>query len=235
MDLINQPEVSKWIEQGRDKEHIYAVKNFLTGQGKVMVDRLISQANHMTKENIECECACHKGSIGDRVVCNCFCTKTHSPKVELPKSEEIIESLENKLNCIKDISEQALPYEQIVKRIKLALTGKWEKPDIQSKVELPEWEKEFDKRWQDPMEKKMGKGFALYCSFCGGEWREEIKDFIHQTISHSTAQLVEKIMGEVKGLKAGSENVDKGSWAYQFIEERNEVIKNVIKIISKYK
>ena len=36
-----QPEVLKWIEQGRDKEHIYAVKNFLTGQGAVMIERLL--------------------------------------------------------------------------------------------------------------------------------------------------------------------------------------------------
>ena len=160
MDLINQPEVSKWIEQGRDKEHIYAVKNFLTGQGKVMVDRLISQANHMKKENIELpKEKCPYG--------NPDCPKCHPERYNTPK------------------------------------------------VELPEWKKELLE--------------------LDDKTKINIYNFISQLLSHSTTQLVEKIMGEVKGLKAGSENVDKGSWAYQFIEERNEVIKNVIKIISKYK
>jgi len=40
----NEPEVKVWIEQGRDPEHIYAVKNFLTGQGAVMIKRLLAAA-----------------------------------------------------------------------------------------------------------------------------------------------------------------------------------------------
>lgn len=44
------------------------------------------------------------------------------------------------------------------------------------------WEKEFDKKFQDPMTKKYGKGIKLYCSFCSGEWRKEIKEFIKELI-----------------------------------------------------
>lgn len=36
----NEPEVQEWIDQGRDPEHVYAVKNFLTGKGVQMIERL---------------------------------------------------------------------------------------------------------------------------------------------------------------------------------------------------
>ena len=53
VEWVNQPEVQKWIDQGRDKEHIYAVKNFLTGQGAVMVERLLLQEKAETNRWIE--------------------------------------------------------------------------------------------------------------------------------------------------------------------------------------
>jgi hypothetical protein len=55
-NFINEPEVQKWIDQGRDKEHIYAVRNFLTGQGAVMIKRLIADKQKewcLKKPNIE--------------------------------------------------------------------------------------------------------------------------------------------------------------------------------------
>ena len=55
------------------------------------------------------------------------------------------------------------------------------------------WIEEFDTKWQDPMEKKMGKGFALYCSFCSGEWRDDIKDFITTLLEKQRDEYVEMI------------------------------------------
>lgn len=44
------------------------------------------------------------------------------------------------------------------------------------------WMDEFDKQFGDPMTKKYGPGFALYCSICStkGEVRDRIKDFIRK-------------------------------------------------------
>lgn len=42
-NFIDESEVQKWIDQGRDEEHIYAVRNFLTGQGAVMIKRLLQK------------------------------------------------------------------------------------------------------------------------------------------------------------------------------------------------
>ena len=162
MDLINQPEVSKWIEQGRDKEHIYAVKNFLTGQGKVMVDRLISQANHMKKENIELpKEKCPYG--------NPDCPKCHPERYNTPK------------------------------------------------VELPEWKKELLE--------------------LDDKTKINIYNFISQLLSHSTTQLVEKIMGEVirkekKYLEPKDFTSEEVNIKY---EGFNQALQEVIKIISKYK
>jgi len=162
MDLINQPEVSKWINQGRDKEHIYAVKNFLTGQGKVMVDRLISQANHMKKENIELpKEKCPYG--------NPDCPKCHPERYNTPK------------------------------------------------VELPEWKKELLE--------------------LDDKTKINIYNFISQLLSHSTTQLVEKIMGEVirkekKYLEPKDFTSEEVNIKY---EGFNQALQEVIKIISKYK
>ena len=52
------------------------------------------------------------------------------------------------------------------------------------------WETEYDEKYKDPMEKRHGKGFALYCSFCSGEWREEIKQFIRQLLSDQKSEIL---------------------------------------------
>jgi hypothetical protein len=49
-----EPEVLKWIEQGRDAEHIYAVKNFLTGQGAVMIKRIRKEAFEEGVRSVQC-------------------------------------------------------------------------------------------------------------------------------------------------------------------------------------
>lgn len=52
---------------------------------------------------------------------------------------------------------------------------------------LKNWEERFDEKFIDPMQKKHGEGFALYCSFCDGSWREEIKKFVASEL-HSLAE-----------------------------------------------
>jgi len=86
------------------------------------------------------------------------------------------------------------------------------------KVKLPEWwEEEYDKKWE------YGIGIKL-------RDREPIKQFIRQTLSHSTTQLVEKIKGECEGLKMKHQPQDP-TWA----EGHDQALSEVIKIISKYK
>lgn len=41
--LEEEPEVKIWEEQGRTAEQKWAVVNFLTGQGKIMIDRLLHE------------------------------------------------------------------------------------------------------------------------------------------------------------------------------------------------
>ena len=60
------------------------------------------------------------------------------------------------------------------------------------------WIEEFDTKWQDPMEKKMGKGFALYCSFCSGEWRDDIKDFITTLLEKQREEDINKFVEQIQ-------------------------------------
>ena len=104
------------------------------------------------------------------------------------------------------------------------------------KVELPEWEKEFDKQFEE----------VILCQ----ELKTVVpgvKQFIRQTLSHSTTQLVEKIMGEVDGLKkkeieipdmSEASNLDDAGemmGEYESLRGFNQALQEVIKIISKYK
>jgi|ERR1051325_8463049 hypothetical protein len=52
---------------------------------------------------------------------------------------------------------------------------------------------EFDKKFPDPMTEKYGQGFALYCSNCNGQSREQIKAFISQKLTERTKQVIEAI------------------------------------------
>jgi hypothetical protein len=90
------------------------------------------------------------------------------------------------------------------------------------KVELPEWwEKRFDekmKNWKFHHKTTpcLKDDYAL----------NEIKQFFR----HSTTQLVEKIKGEVEGLK-----LDNHNGVYHEVDQWNDALSSAIKIISKYK
>ena len=45
-----EPEVEVWKKQGRTDEQIYGVINFLTGQGKIMIDRLLHDTEIAARE-----------------------------------------------------------------------------------------------------------------------------------------------------------------------------------------
>jgi hypothetical protein len=77
--------------------------------------------------------------------------------------------------------------------------------DSEGNMLCQEWEVEFDEKWQDPMEKKHGKGFALYCSFCNGEWKEEIKSFISQKLTEQKEAII----------KWADENMADGDLTYE--------------------
>ena len=49
---------------------------------------------------------------------------------------------------------------------------------------------EFDKEFPDPMTKKYGVGFALYCSNCSGKNLENIKSFLTESIEESIERAV---------------------------------------------
>ena len=67
------------------------------------------------------------------------------------------------------------------------------------KTKKETWEKEFDKRWEDPMTRKYGKHFVLYCSFCSGEWRQEIKDFIRSEIKKAKKEAIREYLKSEEG------------------------------------
>jgi len=96
------------------------------------------------------------------------------------------------------------------------------------KVELPEcWEERFDKL--------MLKEPEYYEQEDISKWRVDVKDFIRQTLSHSTTQLVEKIKGECEGLNPHSQKnphmIGEYNW---YCEGFNQALSEAIKIISKY-
>ena len=94
------------------------------------------------------------------------------------------------------------------------------------------WEEEFDKEYYDEAQ--------FECDV-----HERQKSFIRQLISHSTTQLVEKIKGEVEGLKLDNQDqawnklcavsMNDVGLAEGSMELFNQALQEVIKIISKYK
>lgn len=60
-----------------------------------------------------------------------------------------------------------------------------------------DWEREFDEKFPDPMTKKYGEGFALYCSFCHGEGKENIKSFIRQLLSQERREWEEGLLEKI--------------------------------------
>lgn len=73
------------------------------------------------------------------------------------------------------------------------------------------WEERFDKKFGDPMEKKYGKGFVLYCSFCRGEWRDEIKGFIRSELASREVTVRRETLEEAIKVAEGMVPVDDGT------------------------
>lgn len=69
-EKIIKTAIKEWSEQGRDKEHIYAVNNFMTGRGLKMIDEIKSAVLRDIKEGEIClNCGNKKeGKLIDRCV-----------------------------------------------------------------------------------------------------------------------------------------------------------------------
>lgn len=66
---------------------------------------------------------------------------------------------------------------------------------------IEEGEKEFEEKFGDPMKKKYGKGFVLYCTNCNGKSYDDIKQFISSRQISLIKMIVEMCEDEKRELK----------------------------------
>lgn len=92
-----KPEINIWNSQGRTNDMRWAVVNFLTGQGKIGLDRILASEREKALENHRCEnslCGC-----GEQFA---YHTCTHPETIRHAEREKVREEISRKIKPCKE-------------------------------------------------------------------------------------------------------------------------------------
>ena len=80
---------------------------------------------------------------------------------------------------------------------------------MEDKTQKEKIREKFENAFPDPMEKKYGKGFALYCNMCSGEYRPKIADFWLNELDLATKETEERLVRDIEEYeKTADEHVE---------------------------
>lgn len=83
--------VEEWKQQGRDPEHVYGVKNFLSGRGRGAIEEIASAREtkllESLLEEIEEEMRTHKHSAGCGEVCRALLKLADNTKAKIQEKQ----------------------------------------------------------------------------------------------------------------------------------------------------